>query len=405
MRKIILIAIFTVLMVLAVQVCVFADMDAPAIEPYKATIKNVNGAKCYKNNIDGTFTTNTLEYGTSIKVLYEIENSEDNKIYAYINMDDSSKDVYYVELSDIAPIEGEVDVKLDYENPLNITILSENGVEIYTGPSFAYNKTGVIIPKGTEVSKCYYINSGNPWRYVTYNGTSGWVCELYGTIGYKDDMTCKVLTPRTTSVYKDLNSNTVVQKIPANVFITDTYRIDDWSQAIYVTYEGVSGYIKNSDCATNSPWAEKEGTENFTYKVNYPAKMYKEGNTNSEVLVDNIPEETELEYNMSEDIRAAGWIYTTYNDTKGWVYLIDFADEYEQYLENASYPENTDVISVENGENTTNNENTENEEIVEAPVKVSGKQIVIFCITGAVVIALTAFVTITLVNKKKEKNN
>lgn len=406
MKKILSIAILFVLIVMALQISTFADMGAPEIEPYKATITNVEGAKYWVDEVDAEV-AGTLEYGTTIDVLYEIEYWKINKQYAYFQLDDSSNMTYRVELKDITAIKNEKDIKIDHTKSFDIVVLAENGVEMYTGPSYAYSKVGVTIPKKTEIKECYYVHSGNPWRYVTYNGTSGWICELNGSIGYKEEISYKVLAPRTVSVYKNVNFDTVVQKIPANTLVTDTLIIDDWSQAIYVTYDGVSGYVRKSECATNNIWAEELGTQSSTYEVNYPAKMYKEGNAYSEVLIENIPEGTTLEYTMAEDIRAYGWIYTTYNGTKGWVYYMEFADNYEEAIEGAKYPENTDVIGAVKEDLQNNSEaNLETEKIEEPTATVSGKQTVVLCIAGAVIIALTAFVTITLVNKKKkEKNN
>lgn len=420
MKKVLLITVVCLLAIISLQLTVLADMGAPEIEPYKASVSNVNGANYY----NGEEVVGKLEYGTVIDVAYEYMEGEENELKASFASVENEFQYYTINVSDIIVLEEETGkIEYDKESKISMIIIAEDGVEISKGPAYAYEKTGVTIPKGTEITGYRTTNMGgaSPWLYVTYEGTSGWVCELNGAIGYKTSEyeTVKLLTPRKTSIYKDTSYKTVVEVIPANTILTDFLYLDDWSQAFYVTYEGVSGYLSNGNCAVNYPWLEND-SKTFTYELNYPAKLYKEGNAASEVLIENIPEGTELEYAFGEDIRFAGWIYTTYNNISGWVYYLEDGTDYENYLQDAVYPENTDVPVVDNEKETskdTNDENVTENEVVEngnivkneaveenepPTTSFSGTQIVILCIMFAIIIAVTSFVTIALVNRKKK---
>ena len=424
MKKTLLITVVCILAIISLQLAVFADMGAPEIEPYKASISNVNGAKYY--NSEGN-EAGKLDYGTTITISYEIENWETKERTATFSFAEEQYEFYTISINDITPLEDEADkVKYSKEDKEELIILSEDGVEISEGPAYGYEKTGVVIPKGEELTgyRTEKMGSAVPWFFVTYEGTSGWVCELNGVIGYgKDYEDQKLLTPRATKIYKEADYRKAAAVIPANTIITDFLEIDDWSQGYYVTYEGVSGYLSNGYCAVNFPWLETE-KKSFEYEVNYPeVKLYKEANTNGEVLIDNIPVGTKLEYFYGEDIRFTGWIYTSYNNVNGWVYYIEDGSVYKDYLQYANdailaqESEEIEEDVIEENEEVTENTVTEreNEETVMNEVAteeqkenkgsstmVSATQIVIICAMFGVTIAVTSFVTIALVNRKKK---
>ncbi len=420
MRKTLLIICTFIVLTLSIQLVVFADMDGPGIEPYKATISNVNGAKYYdfQGVVAGEF-----KYGDVITVFYEIEDKEKKEVVAQISFsEDYLYNLYTVNLKDITPLENEAE-KVTYSktDKKEIKILNEDGVEISSGPAYAYEKKGIIIPKGEILTGYRSENRGGgiPWFYVTYKGTSGWVCELNGAIGYeKEYKDQKLLTPRKTNIYSDSNYTNVIKTIPANTMITDFLQIDPWSQGYYVNYQNVSGYISMGYCAVNFPWLNSE-EDYLKYKVNYPeVKLYKEADTNSEVLIENIPEGTELKYYYAEDIRAVGWIYTSYENIDGWVFLVEDGFDYKEYLNDAN--KNTSIQEIEDLEDEeeyienkiseTQTENIVTNERVTEVSKQSGStitsatQIVILCAMFGVTIAVTSIVTIALVNRKKKQD-
>lgn len=414
MKKRTLFFIICTFAIMLLQTAVFADMGAPMVEPYKASIANVNGAKYYdfEGNVVGE-----LNYGDVIVVSYEIQDWKTKEID--VNFSFSKDDIYesyYMNITDIMPIENE-NLKEKYlkEEKREIIILKEDGLEISEGPAYAYNETGVIIPKGEKIYGHSSMNGEEPWIYVSYKGTSGWICELDGTIGsekeYEDS---ELLTLRKTKIYSDSNYTKPIAEIPANTFITEFLEIDPWSQGKYVTYNGISGYISMADYAVNFSWMEEE-RKAYDYLVNYPeVKLYKEASVDSEVLIENIPEGTNLEYYYSDDIRAVGWIYTSYQNVDGWVFYVEEGEDYKEYLENEKQYSNQvteeDVNIEEPIENIVNDKKQENvvlnenaEEVSKQPGSTitSATQIVILCAMFGVTIAVTSIVTIALVNRKK----
>ncbi len=415
MKKTLLIVMMFMLAIISIQNVIFADMDAPGIEPYEAHISNVNGAEYfdYTGNVVGK-----LNYGDVITVRYEFKDSNTNELTADFKLpDDTEYTMYTIKMKDIKPIEGKVEnLEITEKNKNELIILKEGGIELSKGPAYVYEKTGVIIPKGTKIDgyRSKDENSGLPWYYITYNGTTGWICELDGAIGkekeYKD---LELLTPRTTNIYKNPNYTQSVTQIPANVLITDLLQIDPWSQGYYVTYEGKSGYLSMGDCASNFPWLD--GDKTYEYEVNYPeVKLYKEASTKSEVLIDHIPEGEILKYSYSDDVRAVGWLYTTYKNINGWVFYVEEGFDYRDYLyyqdsENNFEEElldNENVIEeIENKveENLDTNENVTEVSKENASTITSATQMVILCAMWGLTIFVTSIVTIALVNRKKKE--
>ena len=72
--------IFTSLFIIAIVILstqVFADMGAPEIKPYTASVNKIDGATFYKFNYDSTLEksiaieSGTLDYGTEFTISYE----------------------------------------------------------------------------------------------------------------------------------------------------------------------------------------------------------------------------------------------------------------------------------------------------------------------------------------------
>ena len=413
MRKTLLIIITFLLTIISIQFVSLADMDAPGIEPYEAYVSNVNGSEYfdYMGNVAGK-----LNYGDLITVYYEFENTEKNGLIAEFRFPENlESDMYSIDLKNIKPRESKVEnFAITEKNKKELIILKEGGLELTKGPAFVYEKTGVVIPKGTKIDgyRGKDENSGLPWYYVTYKGTTGWICELDGAIGtdimeYEDH---KILTPRKIKIYKDSNYEKSVAEIPANTIITEFLNLDPWSQGYYVTYEGKSGYISMGDCATNFPWLD--GNKSYEYKVNYPeAKLYKEADTKSEVLIENIPEGEILKYFYSDDMRSTGWIYTTYNNLSGWVFFTEDGYNYRDFLDfpeenefNYELDENEIVENnIQENEVSTNEIITTGESNSKDSSFASATQIVILCAMWGLTIFVTSIVTIALVNKKKKE--
>ena len=415
MKKII-ITVVIALSIFLIPLNVMADMSAPMIIGYSAVVSNVEGANYYgyDENIIGK-----LEYGTEINVNYE------DPTYAHFNFGEEAwSNSYYIKLNDIMAFEDNTPEinEIDLERPKNIKVLVAEGLPIYKGPAYAYGTFETKIPKGVDLVGYYLKNYGSesPWLYITYNGVSGWICELNGSVGAKPEQDSSIMT----AVQIELKGENESIIIPANTIIDNYLTLDMWSFAYYVTYNDVSGYISSSDCA----WKAREPYN--AWDISFSGmKMYEEASRDSEVLINSIPAGVTLTYDYETEIRADGYIHTTYEDKTGWVHVFD---DYEWFKE--MYPENNEIIkpseNTESSGNTENiipsgeeiglssgeNNNSENIIVPELPednkgyndipenssgipMKMSGMQIVIICVS----VAFISFVTILLVNKKNKK--
>lgn len=418
LKEIVFVIVFLALIILFSNTQVFADMGAPMIEPYEATVSNVNGATYYKYGQDGIEKAGKFDYGYKVKIMYEQE-IEDNEVYGSYYSEDYSVN-YLIKLSDLEIVEEGKDFTKDFDlsNSKEIEIIAKNGVEIYKGPAYGYSKTGVTIPKG-EILKGYVNKKDgleNPWLYVEYKNTKGFICSLEGTVGFEKQGK-SLLTFKKINIYDNYETyknSGIIGSIPANTIIKDYKDVDMWSRDFYVTYKGVSGYVNYYDIATETT------SYDWDYTVNYPeAKMYSEGSRDSKVLVENIPVDTKLDILFSNDIKAYGWIYTTYNGVSGWVLFCDTPESYQFFLDNENNEEELDDEDEDIEDFDVDDEFVEDEDFDEDDEYYDDEidyeditmlpnfklQIVLLCILVAVISSLTSFVTIVLVNYKKDKKN
>ena len=152
-----------------------------------------------------------------------------------------------------------------------------------------------------------------------------------------------------------------------------------------VTYNGITGYIYTGSLA--SYVGEK------TIELNYDVDLWENLDYfNDRVELDKVTKGTKITYDYEYWDMPATYAYTTYNGKTGWLCI-----EYCEYLvENPNEIETTTELITEPVTSPT-------VEIVEKK-SLSGSTIVILCVAGAIIVALTATITIILVNKKKKQN-
>lgn len=79
MKRKLLFTFVLILAVMSIQIAVFADMDAPSVKPYTATISDIDGVNYYdyvydeNSNESRLEKAGKLEYGDTIKIHYEQE--------------------------------------------------------------------------------------------------------------------------------------------------------------------------------------------------------------------------------------------------------------------------------------------------------------------------------------------
>lgn len=385
--------------------CVFADMGAPEIKSYRATPKNIEGAKYYKYTYDPSSESaqlveiGVLEYGEIVEVYYE---SIENGIrYGSFSYDDGNYEAKLEDLTAVIEDDNKYEV---YPVSRNMKVLA-NDIFIYSGPAYVYDVIGTI-PMKTDivVNRIAHINANdgkayeedmNPWLYVEYNGISGWVCELHGAIGQYYDEELILLV--------DMVVSDDEIAIPANTIIKGYYESDMWTSKALVNYNGEDYLIPLYDCALESSYIDE-------LKIDYyNAKLFKEPSKDSEVLIE-IPNGTTVPVRfMQYDLRWIGWVYTEYDGIEGWTLFFDDEGALNEY-ESGEY----ELIDTEKGEATLVEQQSDipqESEEKEEPVVINDKtEIVeqknlvsttIIYVGIAIIIALTATVIILLINRKK----
>lgn len=388
------------LFMIVMPTLVFADMGAPMIKPYEAIVHNVDGADYYEyfyenENNRGYRKVGVLEYNTLIKVTYE--DNINGEMYASFDTNGKSG---YILIEDIVPKYEEVVVDEKNESDLfyslkeksEVLVLKSDGIRMHKGPAKVYSVVGDVIPKGVKLEYQYCAGDECLWRYVEYNGVKGWIESLNAVVGNytKESM----LIPKEIELIYD---EEVVTKIPGNTFIEEFYNVDPWSWKYYITYNGKSGYVNKQDVSILY--------DNRTIKSKNVKKMYEFANVDSNVLVDNIPENLEFEFVYSLGRHWYEWIYTTYDGKTGW---IPFEEE-ETFLNNNQNNESN--VEFENDKeeeqkpdnNLEDDSNNDDNVVIEVDNSLTSKQIVLLSIGVAIIISLTAIVTIVLINKRMKK--
>lgn len=439
MKKV-LTCLLVMIAILGIHLCVFADMGIPGIRSYEAVVTNINGAECVIGYGDNQ-RTEILPYGTKIKVDYEYRLEEGIKASF---MPENSIYDGTINISDIKPVkEVYVSNNLIKNEPYNFVVLAKEGVEIYNGPADAYSKTGIVIPMGTEIVAYSERDiSESPWYYVTYNGNSGWICELDSALVRKIGDGDVYMTVGETSLVEygrsyiggsDVPKELAV--IPANTFIENVYVTDPWSQGYLVMYNGMLGEVYNRSFA----WSHDVRSLEITEK---PVKMYESCDENSKVIIDEIPVGTIISYELENEY--SGYVYATYNGKTGWVYVESF-ESLDTVEKNPELPKlvkvnndgdndkilkeiksiaktlgnvetNKDVKENNKQQDTAKNEDVavsnqsnilvndesavENKENTIINYIVSPKELVGAAVIIAIVVSLTCVVTIVLINKK-----
>lgn len=430
MRKVLKFAILFMIIVFGLQVCVNADMGAPMIKPYKAKVINPEGVVCYDHQ--GNVITK-LEYGDEIEITFEYSWSEEKNASFEVKKEGQTTETAYINFKDFAPVEEiYVSKKLKTDEPIDRVVVAEDGAELYKGPGLGYDKLGVVIPRGSEIVT-YSDSEGygdNPWFYTTYEGTSGWVCELETLGEYTDNVEILFEETTVTKLSKGEETPEVLDTIPANTIVKNPILLDPWEQSYYIKYNGKWGRI-GSRLGLWTPEKIKIFTTDKEYKI-YEETIYTYGIENeSDVelpkVLGTIPANTKIAIKYEHEY--SGSSYISYNGIRGWVAV--------PYTEDAEYVKTTDlelpnfddfnVIEGEKipvGEAVVNEDTSEDrEDIIVGDVvvpdgiekgeetnnsnvitiQVTPEQIVAFGVVAAVVITLTCVVTIVLINKTSKK--
>lgn len=384
MKKIYLYVIFLITLIPNI---VFADIGMPTIQEYKAKVINTEGARYYDSSSDLN-AKGKLDYNSEITVMYE------NDGYAGFMIDDER---YEISIADIRAVKESVkftdkDVKKISEKEV---LVLEN-INIYNGPAEGYEVVGYI-PKGAKIVLLYepdiFEGANNIWYGVKYNGIDGWI-NGYGTIGYRGDIDIKLKND--VEVVASIDNEKVTGKLKKNTIISQDkfYTTNGESvfyvdSSIYLKYNNVEGFISSSDVYAlyyNAEGTVKEKTYLYDKEDIYDDNVKK---------IVKLPKKAKVKViYQSNEIKDTAY-YVEYNGKKGWV---------EEYKINVSLSDINKPNQVKETTTTmttstiTTTSSLVNEE--KDKPNISTDTIIILCLGGALLITLTALVTLILIRKK-----
>lgn len=400
----------------------FADMGAPGIEEYKASINNKNGAVVYESDYDEKTskdvykaTKETIPYGKTVKVEMEENGYADIENYGY------------VKLSDIEPIQKNYALKdSEWKSKVDGIILKK--VELRNGPANGYSKVGVTLEPGTNVKVREYKESDGfySWVYIEYNGKKGYIDSYQGTVTLGKDKAYFMTFSDTD--FNDATTGKKIGTVKANTVISGTYyTLDSWSKAYYFEKDNIKGTISSFDLAQRAETIE--GTLRRDVKV---YEKINAENLDSEKVITTLKKGTYIKSNIHFSFNAWGYLYYENGNTKGWIdnsditpddgseysdndtrygYPIDYKinEDGEEVIDNSNIEE-SNTLDVETNTNEPNTDDTnesvpvspstlEDDDVTSAPKNTN----LYLYIAGAIILFLLAVVIILLVNRKSGK--
>ena len=380
-----------------IPACILADMSGPMIREFKATPKSPNGAPIYvyDDEKEGYVKNGEmLEFGKVITV--DVEESE------FICIDeDCEKEV---NIKDLVAVDNNYNIPED-ELSKEYDAIAIVDLDIKKGPASAYESTGVTIKAGTkfkardlgyvdEESKEFSSDEWNPYIYVNYNGTKGFVLSYEGTVGYGGSEQTGIAS--IDLPFTDPKIGAKIDTIKANTVIkTMIYGSDVWSGIYYLEYNGKWGTVDNSAFIVEGNNIEFTTTENL--KI-YDSVTINDNGEMTGKVIGTIPKGTKFNSKFYDSENWCMVIRYENGSIKGWIYAeLDDSEESYDYYKGLSF-------EWPNDDEVTEETKDDNNDIVPAP-KNNKMQIIYLCIGAALLISLTAVVTIIFVNRKKKVKN
>ena len=409
---------------------IFADMGAPGIDPYKATVSNKNGAPIYEYECDEKTdecsykaTTKTIKYGKTVIII-----SEEGE-YGEASL--SEDEACTIKLSDITIIQKNYTMKESEWQKKETAIVLKKG-ELRKGPARGYGTTGVTLEPGTKVTARVNKNtSGNSWAYIEYNGSKGYFDTYEGSLAY--GKTEGVVIAFTDTKILDSATGEAKGTLKVNSVIKGTYyNLDPWSRAYYFDRTEINGVISSQDVATDS-----EGTVVGTLKrdvklYNNVDMYYSTGSPEYEKnmqVITTLKKGTVVKTNITNGFNWADVYYYQDGNTKGWIYDLNNEPEYDDdgnpiytkdeslygYALETPEGENKEKVVINVEENIMTDlpkDNTavvpaqpnETQDIVaEEETRTIPYEKLFMGVVIALILCIAALVTVILINRKKNK--
>jgi hypothetical protein len=363
------------LLLLIIPTIVKADMAAPAIPSYEATVINPDGASYYS---DYTSLVGKLNYEEKLTIIRETIYKGDSYGIFYQNGTE-----YYVKLKDIQIINNTYDLASarKSDDTKKWTVLVDN-LTMYSGPSYSYKKLDTTIPMYTEVTFIYDSDADEetPWHYVEYNGTGGWVITLNGNLGFKDSI--DLMPIKQIKLYEDGSKTKEIMVLPANKIIKSLYYTDSWTSMYFISYKNKQGFVASKDVAQN---------ENVEINIlSSDVILYSNPDVSSTVIDKNLPKDSNYtsSYNYNYNV-TYGWFLITYNNQDGWINYIG---------------DNKNIEVIPTSNNSAVSQSTTAKTVI-TKNKLNNSEIIMIAVGAGLLIGTLTAVTIILINKKKNNQN
>lgn len=435
---------------------VYAPEKGYKLEEETKSIVISKGLYMYKGPSE-KFENMGVEIPVGTVLTYQYANAEYNAPWAYVTYNGVSGWVYVYEYGEAYYCATPFEDDSIYSGDLYVVLEGVRLTDIPENPEYEQyrseeEKTGVKyvskeIPVGTrlEFADYYYKNAKSIWVYTEYNGVKGWVETdtdgnggLYNNTAIGMDGSYYVWQKDGVPVYGKAGdtSSEVIGKLEKGEFVQTKYAAhnievldvdDNPNDSMYnetmivhkswygIEFDGEIGWIYSNFTDKDEGYVSlRQWNFGPTNTVNKEVVLYSEMDKNSEVIA-TVPAssvviaiaETE-DYVLVDYDGKTGYLAVGSLVEKDWEEYESDNYSFEDYFsgtkaEETTLPEATTATQVaeeitesqSDAETTAATEETKSEGFTPA-------QIAIFCGAAAVVIALTAAVTIVLVNKKKK---
>ena len=375
---------------------IHADMSAPGIIEYDAIVSNKDGAYFYVyDDLSEEYVVSNkkINYNAKVKVVDEWD-----KFATLQDYDD------YVLISDLTPANEVYKVnEKELGEKFKSYVLKDT--QIVNGPAAGYKSSGVVIPSGSVVELREIDEGSMAFCYVEYKGIKGFINILDDNVTMGDDKK-DILFDKDTKMY-DAKTGKEIQTILLNTKVSlYIYYLNPWSRNIYLEYNGKKGLVDK--------YSFVEKNDKIKFKTSSKVKVY--SNADEELLaknkVDKVTTIAKGTTFKSEyyDLDYVCKIYYENNNIKGWVNVYRDTDDGECNGIKYTLPDNEDDedFKINNGapyiEEVDSEEKPNNDKpnVIKPSSRNTNNQTLIIYIMGAVILCLTAIITILLVNKNKK---
>ena len=383
-----------ILLILCVPCFVKADMGAPMLREFEIVVVNPDGVDYipfqYSDVVDPHLAKDQIVIVDSdYDGKYNISVKEDDGTTTSIGYI-TSLDGFSIVQEEVDPTKTENDRSIiKYDTKQKAIVYNENGVYIYQGPSKIYKTVGSI-KKGVNLEYQYAIDGegGITYIYVDYKGKKGWIDILKKNVLIKND---------TQFIFR-VDVETECGTIPKNSISTPEYQTDKWSGSTLFEYKGCKTLIKTFKSEDVLSLYAAKGKS----KVEIP--VYDDSDKSN--LIVTIPANTEFTYYAGSDSQMGSIDvhYVGYDGKRGWAFVTYDAFEVD-YGTNPKPTNFKDTLNPEK-KKEVKKETTKEDKNSNKIFNLDKNEFVIVCVSGGVILSLTAIIIIILVNsKKKSKKN